>query len=327
MGKSKNQMKTTPGMEVAREMGWPVLSPMNNTRQKGASRTALIQRVNERKLYSLALSRFKWEGFPEEVNQRWLEKCLMDTALAVYFKHPFGKWMAALGSPSGNINLLGDPTEFTVWGNGIQQAIQLDIEHCVPIWANLVRTPDIDLIRMYSTRLTEIDRTIEINAKNARISKFAAVPENSRLTAANIMQQLEDGVNVLQITDSFDMGQIQVLDLGVNPDAINTLSMLRARLHNEAISMLGINSANQDKKERLVAAEVSGNDDYIDAVREENLVARQMACEQISDMFGQTITVDYRAQGLTATLKDTTTPQAVDGGTLQATPARKAIGR
>lgn len=326
MGKRASQQLPTVGQVTADQYGFPgYTGDLLTPRKRAASRTALINRVNERKLYSLAMARFRWDGFPTEVNVRWLEMALMDSALSIYFKHPFGKFMAARGNPSGNVNMVGEPTEYTVWGNGLQAPIVLNIEDCVPIWANFVRIPDIDLIRLYASRLSELDRTIEINAKNARISKFVAIPENARLTAAQVMERLDAGDNALEIADSFDMSQIEVLDLGVSPESINALSMLRSRLFMEALNALGINMANQDKKERLVAAEVGANDDYVAMVREENLVARQLACDQISEIFSQEITVEYRTDHQTGALVDKAAMGGQQPQQMIATPARKAI--
>jgi hypothetical protein len=60
------------------------------------------------------------------------------------------------------------------------------------------------------------------------------------------------------------------------------------------MGMLGINGANQDKKERLVAAEVGANDEQVQASRNVALNARQFACEQINQLWGLNVSVDFK---------------------------------
>jgi hypothetical protein len=90
----------------------------------------------------------------------------------------------------------------------------------------------------------------------------------------------------------------------VDPTSIINMHILRTREWSECMTMLGINNANQDKKERLTAAETAGNDDVIATIRATNLATRQFACEQINAKFGLNVSVDYTTDMKTAELKD-----------------------
>ena len=59
------------------------------------------------------------------------------------------------------------------------------------------------------------------------------------------------------------------------------------------MTFLGINNANQDKKERLVVAEVSANDSEIMMARKIALDSRQLACEQINKKYGLNVSVEW----------------------------------
>jgi len=72
------------------------------------------------------------------------------------------------------------------------------------------------------------------------------------------------------------------LDLGINPDSLEKLHILRTRKWNECMTLLGIDNANQDKKERLVASEVDANDGQIQSSAGVALNARQHAAEEIN---------------------------------------------
>jgi hypothetical protein len=59
---------------------------------------------------------------------------------------------------------------------------------------------------------------------------------------------------------------------------------------------LGIDNANQDKKERLVADEVDANDSQTSLMRNVNLQARQEACLLINKIYGLDVWVEYNTE-------------------------------
>jgi Phage Connector (GP10) len=263
--------------------------------QTAGTQTSLIEMMLWRMLLEISLNRFKWEGLPKEVNIRWMEMALCKGALSVFlFDRRVDRYFALPGSGKGPLNMVGDFIEFLVWGNP-EGTRTVAAEDVVPIWANYTRIPDLDIIAIYAHRLAELDRTIEINSMNARRSKILSLTENGSLTAKMINDKIEAGAAAIPTSNGVDIGNmVQALDLGVDPATILNVSVLRSRIWQEAMMMLGVNGANQDKKERLVAAEVSGNDDMVAAIRATNLQARQQACEQINDKYPElNVSVDY----------------------------------
>lgn len=275
----------------------------------GTTRTDIIERMYQRLLAELASNRFKWTGLPESVDVRFMETTLFYQGLSVfYFDKDYDKYFALKGASTSFVNMLDNPTGFTVIGYNFNAkqiaAYQPSREYegdtakdtCIPIWSNYLRMPDWDVVRIYASRLAELDTTIEINSRNARLNKLIITADNTRLSAINLNRQLEEGGTV-QINANGPMsdagGIIQTLDLNVSTASINELHVLRTRMWNECMGLMGINNSNQDKKERLVAAEVAANDDQTYMMRYVNLNARQMAAKQISEVFGLNVSVDY----------------------------------
>lgn len=295
-------------------------------------RETAIQRMLERQMVNLAANRFKWEGLPDTIDVRFMEMILLYQALAVFYKDPdYDAYLAVRGSGTGFVNMLDNPVSFNVigpqprdaagaptitintdLGTGLfnkqirafdrvvhmDPAFDADREKlAVPIWSNYVRIPDLDVIRIYASRLAWVDRTLEINTKNARRNKVIKGSANAQLSLQNFARQADEGVEYISVTGAMqDVDFIEALDLGVNPDSYDKLSIYRTRVWNEAMTLLGIDSANQDKKERLVAAEVSANDSQTDSFRYVNLNARRQACESIKLVFGLDVTVDYNTE-------------------------------
>lgn len=286
-----------------RRRGYQRNNPAQNDEQ-------ILQGMYQRILGELAMNRFKWTGFPETVDLRFLEMQLHMNGLIVVFRDlgnknrpGTNKIMALRGSPSGQLTMMDNPVAFTLTGPGMEQhfqGVQLSSRICVPIWPNYFRSTDWDIIETYSRKLAKIDRTIEINLDSARRTKVLVYDENTRLSGENLNRQIDEGQASVRV--KYDISSmITALDLGVDPKSIETLSVVRARLWGEAMALLGINGANQDKKERLVEAEVGANDDQVDNMRFVNLNARQAACMQMRRMFPEelgNVWVEYRSDAL-----------------------------
>lgn len=270
-------------------------NPVNN-------RVAVLQRMYMRILTELAANRFKWSGMPNEINVRFLELTLFYFALSVfYYDNRFDKYMSLRGGSSGWLNMIDDPQYFQVVGNNFVGMIVSATEDtetsrkAIPIWANYLRVPDLDIVEIYSSKLAEIDRTIEINSLNARQTKFIYANENQKLSYININRQMDEGQSYISVAGSVpqDMAFMGAADLGVDKDMLMNLHILRTRLWAECMGLLGIDNANQDKKERLVASEVDANNDQTSMMRYVNLNARRQAADLINEHYGTNISVEY----------------------------------
>jgi hypothetical protein len=286
MGKKKNLGLV--GSQQRSDAVWneqyvPTLFPS----KRASDETGEIQWMIERTLMELSMNRFQWTGLPKEVNKRWLEMSVNFYGLSVFFRDStLNRYMALRGGPWGNLNMMGDPVKFKVYGTDMYQK-ELGIKECVPIWGNYMRYPDWDKIAIYARRIAQMDRTIEINSLNQRTPKILRTTQNTRLSVENIVRQIHEGNPAIELDistmDPTDL--VDVLDMGIDKDSILNMHIVRTREFQECLNLLGLNSSNQDKKERLTAAETSGNDDIIAAMRATFLQARQEACDQINDMF------------------------------------------
>jgi len=272
-----------------------------------SNRVALIERMYLRVLTELAANRFKWTGMPESVDLRFMEMTLFRRALSVFYKEKkYDKYFALEGASTAFVNMMHNPTGFTVLGPNFEGktlgAYRFDKEpegqqdKAIPIWANYMRVPDIDIVMLYASRMAEMDRTIEINSKNARRSKVLITPENTKLSAVNMNRQIDEGQDMVQVSGAFGndlTGMLMAVDMGINVNDIEKLHIVRTRMWNECMGLLGIDNANQDKKERLVSAEVDANADQASMMRYVNLNARRTAAEQINKVHGLNVEVEY----------------------------------
>lgn len=262
----------------------------------GNNRRAILERMYVRILTELASNRFKWSGLPATIDVRYLELTLFRRAQAVfYFDTDYNAYFALAGGGNGPVNMVDRPTSFLITGMGRFRSKTVSAKKAVGIYANYLRQPDTDIVGIYASKLADIDLTIEINARNARRNKVIMSAENQRLSASNIARQLEEGNNAIQVGGAVqDLEFISAIDLGIPHEVHEKMHILRTRLWNECMGLLGIENANQDKKERLVAAEVGANDDQTSMMRYVNLNARRQACDEINARYGElNVSVEY----------------------------------
>lgn len=266
-------------------------------RNTAKDRKTLIERLYLRMFTEIAMARFQWTGLPDSVDERFLELTLFRQALSVFYKDTdYGKFMSLKASGAGPINMYDNPTSFVVVGNQMFGSKQLSYKDCVPIWANGLRHPDYDIALLYSSKLADIERTIEINLMAMRHPYMLFVDENEKLSVMNAMRQVQEGQPV--IVGSPGLAQAmenksQLLDMRLDKEVVVNLQLVKTKLWNECLTMLGINNANQDKRERLVVSEVSANNSQVLMARNVSLNARRLAAEMINDKYDLEIKVDW----------------------------------
>lgn len=264
----------------------------------------LIHQFYLRQITELACNRFKWTGLPEQpdgdIRVRYMELTLFRYGLVVFFKHKdWNKYLALRASNPGPLDMYYDPTAFHIYGNGSNPAIDgltVSAKEAVPIWANYLRVPELDMVSIYSRRMAKFDRTVEINVDAMRHPFILASDPQNKMSIQEFYKQVESGQPVIHIRT--DMGKqlsesISVLNMQVDKDMITNLLIDKRKVWNECLTFLGINNANQDKRERLVQSEVSANDSEVLATRRIALDARQHACEQINKKWGLNVSVEW----------------------------------
>lgn len=249
----------------------------------------------ERLISEMAMARFEWRGLPDSIDVRFLELTLFYQALSVfYFDRDFDCYFALRGSGAGPINMYDNPTVFKVYGNTMVNKILRATKRgereadCVPIWANFLRIPDWDIVQIYATKLAEVDRTIEQDILAMRHPFIVAVNDNQKLSLQNALRQVQEGQPVLfgteALAETIDQ-MIKVFDLKIDKEEVINLQLVKSKMWNECMTLLGINNANQDKRERLVTSEVSANNSQVLLARQVALDARRDACKRINDRY------------------------------------------
>lgn len=249
-------------------------------------------------LWGLAEARFVWDGLPETVNERYLERVLHRHGLAVFFEDPrLHAFFALHAAGTGDVDVYGDPKTFRVTGN---RYINRDIssKDCVPIWTNRNRVNDQWVVNYYAAALAEAAETVRVNALNSRSPMILALSQEQRLAGENFYRQVAEGQPVI-VTVKDDMGRglaesVQVLDNRQSPNAISDAIRVKKEIWDDAMLALGIQCAPPDKKERLVDDEVEAIQGQTAAFRGVAIGARQEAADAINERYGLNVSVHWR---------------------------------
>lgn len=264
------------------------------TSRKALGLTTIRQLQYFDQLTEWAYTRFKWNYLPDGCNERYLETTLFYGGLCVfYFDERFGEFMCVRATGAGEVDVYGEPLYFDTASLGTYVGVRLPKEKCVPIWNNLSRTGLCDTIVDYSKRLGDIETTLDIVSKNMRTTRIVTCEESQRLTMQNVIREVDEGVPVIFGTSALDLASINVLDLTIDKDYLPRLRHERNQIWRDALTFLGITSVNEDKKERLVSDEASGQDGQVIIARNSLYRPRKEAVDAINEKWGLEIEVKW----------------------------------
>lgn len=244
------------------------------------------------RLTELALSMFEWKNLPKTVDQRFLEMCLYSDGMCVFFEDEVLGYLGLRCMIGGRLNVYQIPTDRKAYAtNGYQKS--LDGTNSVIIFNNYLHTNSMLDVEMFSKRLYNLDRAIDVNANAQKTPVLIQCDESQRLTMLNLYKKYDGNEPFIFGSKGLDANGLKVLQTGA-PYVADKLYELKTQIWNEALTYLGISNINVVKKERMITDEVTRNQGGTVASRYSRLESRRQACKQINEMFGLDIWVDYR---------------------------------
>lgn len=246
------------------------------------------------RLLELAINMYEWKNLPDSVDERFLEITLFSDGMAVFFRDDVLGELCLQCMIGGELDVYRIPIERTAYATNGYQA-RLNSQNSVIIFNNYTHTNSMLDVEMYARRLYEIERTIDVNVKSQKTPLIVRATENQRLTMKNLYMQYDGNEPFIFGDNNLDMDAIKVLPTNA-PYVADKLNILKRQIWNEALTYLGIENSNTEKKERLVSDEVNSNLGGVAAQRFCRLNARRKAAEQINKMFGLNIEVDFREE-------------------------------
>lgn len=247
------------------------------------------------RLMELSLNMYEWKNLPDTCDERFLELCLISEGMAIFFEEPDIGFLTLQTMIGGNLDVYRIPKIRTAYAvNGFQR--QLDDTNSVIIFNNYMHTNSLLDIEQYARRLYEIERAIDVNVKGQKTPLIISCSENQRLSMKNLLMKYDGNEPFIYGDKLSDLpDSIKVLRTDV-PFISDKLQILKRQVWNEALTYIGIENSNTEKKERLVTSEVDSNLGGVEAQRFTRLNARRQAAGKINKMWGLNIQVDFRRE-------------------------------
>lgn len=257
------------------------------------------------RLMDLAVSVFEWKNLPKGINTRMFERWLLADGM-VLFAHdealaedpdqrsPEGYAMLRM-TFSGGFDVYNQPKKRTAYTVDPAHALmEFDITSSVICYNDSLGVPTFPTLELYATRLWRLERTIDVNIEQQKTPRVVRCSEKQRMSLQNAMAQVDGYMNTIWADKALDLDGVEVLDTTA-PLVAQDLQAIKHQIWNEALTYLGIENTNTDKKERLITDEVMSNMGDVEAQRFTRLNARKQFCEEVNDMFGLDIDVDFRS--------------------------------
>lgn len=263
--------------------------------RKRANLTDLLNDLTFRCLYDkyklISVNAFQWDGLPDGILERHIENQLFRYGKAIFFKDPAMSFMCLECQNSGQVNVYGDPLSYVAYG--INYTKRYDADNCVIIENNKLRLPTDPFIMFYVNKLTEAERTMDVNIKSCKTPVIFACDDKDVLTFKRIFQQVDGNVPAIFADRGLNLDSINSYQTGVKFMGKDLMDYANS-VENKLLTFLGFNNSPVDKKERLITDEANANNELIANFAALQLEARERACEEINAMFGLNVSVKRR---------------------------------
>ena len=153
--------------------------------------TMLTFQDNLIRLSMMAQTVFKWNGLPNNIDEKHLERYLFNEGRCMFYKDPNVGWIITKCVDAGTLNFYDEPTQLLPVAT---DAAELDLttrepgEDCVLIYNNDYAYPTARTIMMYAARLTELQRTIDINIHAQKTPVLIKASDKTRLSQSRSMR-------------------------------------------------------------------------------------------------------------------------------------------
>ena len=260
------------------------------------------------RLKKIAQSMFEWTNLPEGMDGRWLEQCLYYKGqAALLFTDEYG-FINTSATAAGELNIYGLPVRVNCYSYGYQSTRKLysgltpyskDSNECILVMNNWDRVPTASTLELFALRLYEAERACDVNVKNQKFPVLIITDENQRLTMKNMYHEINGNEPaIFGDKNSGLQGSIQALKTDM-PYIADKLMDYKKNIWNEALTFLGVNNLDIEKKDRLIAAEATTNNEVTNLNLQSYLAPRKEACKKFNEKFGLTGTdkeIDVRVR-------------------------------
>lgn len=257
------------------------------------------------RLYDLAVSVFEWKNLPAGINERMIERWLLANGMCLFVydeeikndpeqRSPEGFAMLRMVM-NGAFDIYNIPKKRQAYTVDPKHAVMnFDITNSVICFNDNLGIPTFLQLDLYAKTLWQCERSVYTNIAQQKTPRIVKCTEKQRLSLMNLFAQVDGFMPVCWADKDLDLKDVEVLDTTA-PYVADKIQIVKHQIWNEALSYLGIENTNTDKRERMVSDEVAGNMGDVEAQRFTRLNSRKQFCKEVNDMFGLNIDCVFRS--------------------------------
>ena len=275
----------------------------NETQRKLKLNDAEVEKLEFWKQLSLnykdiAIKIYNWKNLPNDsMTSDIIERFLYDTGAVVFFRDETLGELVLPPVAFTELNVYGIPQVYGAQGVNGAYFSGLNADNSVLI----KNTPNYVPTRLYIDKLCEsladIIQARQVNVNATKTPYIVEGEEQEVLTLKNMVKKITGNeVAIYKNKTKAQTGiELKVANTNV-PYTADKLTSLKSAIECDALTYLGLNNNNIEKKERLVAGEVDANNEVIQNYLYMRLKERKDACEKINALFGLNIEVDINRE-------------------------------
>lgn len=252
-------------------------------------------------LKTMYMAKNEWtaEGIFDTVDTRILEEILFYDGRATIFKENLSGKIFVLPFIGGKIRGVyakEKPTRVT----SACFSQEVNDNNSVVIYDKMSRyggnlsnqiIPPMFTVAYYAEQLSNISRAMDVNLSGLRTPLIFSGDEKQKLTIENLMAQYDSNQEFIFMADRnnkavSDPVPVNVISTGV-PFFADRFQSLFTQKWQEAMTAIGIQNANVEKKERLLVDEINSNNAQVSAITYSQLEARQTGAESCMKLFAK----------------------------------------
>ena len=246
-----------------------------------------------RYLFAKTLSMFEYEGLPESIPQRELERLLQMHGYA-FITEVKGTLYAFHGGLGGEPDVYGRPTEIVITNPALRFNKTLKLEtDGVLIENDDMRQGLLPLFEKFNTLLAESDINMVMNGYNTRImTMITTTDDRMREAADRYLKKIVDGeMGACGEKTLFDGIKLQSSNGG--RDVITAMIEYHQYLKGSLYHEIGLDAPINMKRDRLVTTEVELNHDALYPFVDNMMRCRIEGIAKLNEMYGQNVEIDY----------------------------------
>lgn len=248
-------------------------------------------------------SMFKYEGLPDTIPAKWLERLLMITGSCVWVQTPEDGLFVNRAAPGADLDIYYIPREVLIinpYAKGLKEGPYKRDENCVLMLSDTYAQGLMPMIKKYSAMLVENDISLNIASIMSRATMIlSAADDKTKASAELFIKHLFEGnLDVIGETPFLAANQDKSLSINQLTKANDTLTQLieyhqyiKASLYNE----LGLQSNYNMKRESINSNESQLNEDQLHPLIDDMLKERKEGLERVNKMFGTNISVSFNS--------------------------------